>query len=32
MQLREINVRFILTKEEYSILMREKAKNQDFFS
>jgi len=32
MQVREINVRFILTKEEYSILMREKAKNQDFFS
>ena len=31
MQVREINVRFILTKEEYSILMREKAKHQDFF-
>ena len=32
MQLREINIRFILTKEEYAILMKEKAKNQDFFS
>lgn len=29
LQVREINLRFILTKEEYAILMREKAKNQD---
>ena len=29
MQKREINLRFILTKEEYAVLMKEKAKNQD---
>ena len=29
MQLKEINIRFILTKEEYSILMKEKAKHQE---
>ena len=29
LQLREINIRFILTKEEYAVLMKEKAKNQD---
>ena len=29
MQLREINLRFILTKEEYAVLMKEKAKNQN---
>ena len=29
MQLREINLRFLLTKEEYAILMKEKAKHQN---
>ena len=31
MQLKEINIRFILTKEEYSILMKEKARYQEVF-
>ena len=29
MQLREINLRFLLTKEEYAVLMKEKAKHQN---
>ena len=32
MQVREINIRFILTKEEYAILMKEKAKIQDILN
>ena len=29
MQLKEINLRFLLTKEEYAVLMKEKAKHQN---